>query len=219
MQYAELFTKRRTEFQFALTIHTASGVDVAKEKIKALQAVNDEINQKMDVMLTLFQQFVTPDQKKISAFVKKKGGPEACQKNMEVLRELAELEPKNVAVTHHSGSQFSSANNSRSNTSTTGLSALLEDLAPSIDESLQENFTVFSRKFEIQQRQLKEELTRVIQRESDRVIGALTSGPHDKILDKVSTFIFVCGKPSKPNYATRMFSNYGKRWLILIPSR
>ncbi|GJJ12736.1 hypothetical protein Clacol_006981 [Clathrus columnatus] len=182
IQYVDLFTKRKTEFQFALTIHTASGVDTANQKIDGLRTVNDDINQKMDMILVLFQRFVTPEQRKIAALVDKKGGPVACQQNMKVLRELAELEPKSIGPAH--GGQFGSQTTRPNTVPKSDFDDLLEDLTTSIDDSLKENFTTFQRKFEIQQRQLKEELTLVVQRESDRVIGALTSGPHDKILDK-----------------------------------
>lgn len=59
INFVGAFTKRRTEFEFALSIHTAVGVDMVNK-------TTQEMNEKMDMMMKMFQQFVSPEQKEMS---------------------------------------------------------------------------------------------------------------------------------------------------------
>ena len=45
-EFVETFTKRRREFEFAPTIHTAVGVDKAITKLNAVDGRTAELNQK-----------------------------------------------------------------------------------------------------------------------------------------------------------------------------
>ena len=45
-EFVETFTNRRREFEFALTIHTAVGVDEANIKLNAVDGRTAELNQK-----------------------------------------------------------------------------------------------------------------------------------------------------------------------------
>ncbi|KAK6985237.1 hypothetical protein R3P38DRAFT_3291978 [Favolaschia claudopus] len=167
------FTKRRSEFEFALSVHTAVGVD-------AVNKVTQEMNQKMDKLLDMFASFVTPQQKEVLRIVEQKGGLQACQENDEVLRELSGLESKTTT-------SVGAGSMGKSTPQTSALDDLKDDLLIDPEVAISENKTAFSRKFEVQKRQivydLLEELTKVIEREGDRVISAVTAGPHDKIID------------------------------------
>ena len=46
MKYVETFTTRRDEFEFALTMHTAVGVDEANFKLVTVDERTAELNQK-----------------------------------------------------------------------------------------------------------------------------------------------------------------------------
>jgi hypothetical protein len=63
------FTKRRGEFEFALSIHTALGVDAANRAITAVDKTTQEMNAKMDMMMKMFQTFVSPEQKEMARLV------------------------------------------------------------------------------------------------------------------------------------------------------
>jgi hypothetical protein len=63
------FTKRRGEFEFALSIHTALGVDAANRAITAVDKTTQEMNAKMDMMMKMFQTFVGPEQKEMARLV------------------------------------------------------------------------------------------------------------------------------------------------------
>ncbi|KAJ6593779.1 hypothetical protein B0H19DRAFT_34811 [Mycena capillaripes] len=177
VKFAGTFTKRRSEFEFALSIHTALGVDAANKTLGSVDKTTQEMNEKMDMMMKMFQQFVAPEQKEMMRIVEQKGGLQACQENDKILKELSDLEAKS------SSSLGGAANSAKSAQNTSALEDLKDDLMVDPEAAMEKNLTVFSRKFEVQKRQIVDELTKVVEREGDRVISAITAGPHDKIID------------------------------------
>ncbi|KAJ7783010.1 hypothetical protein B0H16DRAFT_1495047 [Mycena metata] len=175
--FAGTFTKRRGEFTFALSIHTALGVDAANQTLGSVDKTTQEMNLKMDMMMKMFQQFVAPEQKEMMRLVEQKGGLQACQENDKILKELSDLEAKS------SGSIGGVPQSTKATGKTSALEDLKDDLMVDPEVAMEKNLTVFSRKFEVQKRQIVDELTKVIEREGDRVISAVTAGPHDKIID------------------------------------
>ena len=163
-----------------MSIHTALGVDAANRGISAVDETTRAMNAKMDLMVKMFEKFVTPDQKSILAAVQARGGTEACQKSEKVLNELNEIENKVEAAPNPT-----QPTSRKLPSKTQSFQDLQQELHADPDKEIEKNMSVFTRKFEIQQRQLIEELSRIVQREGDRVIGAITSGPHDKIIDPV----------------------------------
>ncbi|KAJ7498476.1 hypothetical protein FB451DRAFT_1016491 [Mycena latifolia] len=177
VKFVGIFTKRRGEFEFALTMHTALGVDAANKAISAVDKTTQEMNAKMDMMMKMFQQFVSPEQREMARLVEQKGGLQACQENDKILKELSDLENKSAGAT---GPQ------SAKGTAGTGLEGLRDELMTDPDAAMEKNMTAFSRKFEVQKRQIIDELSKVVERQGDRVISAITAGPHDKIIDPVT---------------------------------
>ncbi|KAJ7093941.1 hypothetical protein B0H15DRAFT_147115 [Mycena belliarum] len=176
VKFAGTFTKRRSEFEFALSIHTALGVDAANKTLGSVDQTTQEMNKKMDMMMKMFQQFVGPEEKEMLRVVEQKGGLQACQENDKVLKELSDLEAKSTST----GGVVQPA---KSGAKSSALEDLKDDLMSDIDSAMEKNMTVFTRKFEVQKRQIVDELTKVVEREGDRVISAVTAGPHDKIID------------------------------------
>ncbi|KAJ7126471.1 hypothetical protein C8R43DRAFT_708313 [Mycena crocata] len=181
-RFVGIFTKRRGEFEFALSIHTALGVDAANRAISAVDKTTQEMNAKMDLMFKMFQQFVTPEQKEMARLVEQKGGVQACQENDKILKELSDLENKSAMSQVNLGPQ-SAKGTASMGSRTSGLEDLKDELSTDPDVAIEKNLTVFSRKFEVQKRQIIDELTKVVERQGDRVISAITAGPHDKIID------------------------------------
>ncbi|KAJ6591176.1 hypothetical protein DFH09DRAFT_195515 [Mycena vulgaris] len=177
VKFAGTFTKRRSEFEFALSIHTALGVDAANQTLGSVDKTTQEMNAKMDLMMKMFATIVAPEEKEIKRMVEQKGGLQACQENDKILKELSDLEAKSAPST--AGAPASA----KSGAKTSALDDLKDDLMTDVDAALEKNAQVFSRKFEVQKRQIVDELTKVVEREGDRVISALTGGPHDKIID------------------------------------
>ncbi|KAI0043104.1 hypothetical protein FA95DRAFT_1546775 [Auriscalpium vulgare] len=159
--FVELFTKRRTEFQFALGIHTAQGVDGAKAALGSIEHTTQELQKKMDAMIALFQQLVSPEQKALMELVNKLGGAQAVLRNDAALKTvLSSLTPAPTP------------------------SELKEELGVSKDAALKENLVVFTRKFEAQQQEIEEEDAPP---EPIRPVG---KKPHDRILDKAMRSIW-----------------------------
>lgn len=174
-KFSVQFQNRKKEFEFALAIHTAKGVDQANDKLNDLERINQDMNTKMEQMMNMFKQLVSPDQKMMAALVDQKGGAKAVLQNKSKLQELQEKEAKNT----------SGSGGSRNMSSKSEMDELMEELRTDPNVAVTENLKVFERKFDVQQQQLKEELERIMKREGDRIIGAITSGPHDRIVDPV----------------------------------
>ncbi|KAJ7757039.1 hypothetical protein B0H16DRAFT_1885755 [Mycena metata] len=171
------FTKRRSEFEFAMAAHTAVGVDEANRALKTVDQTTQEMNAKMDMMLKLFQQFVTPEQKEMDRQIQQRGGS-AVLNNNKALEELNDYEnrffPQKTAAVHVG--QMARPSDWQD---------LKDDLHTDPDVAMEQNMIVFTRKFEVQKRQIIDELSRAVERQGDRVIAAINAGPHDKIIDPV----------------------------------
>ncbi|KAJ7628556.1 hypothetical protein FB45DRAFT_40380 [Roridomyces roridus] len=177
VKFAGSFTKRRSEFEFALAIHTARGVDQANQTLGDVDKITQEMNTKMDIMMKMFQQLVPPEQKNIMRVVEQRGGLQACQDNDKVLKELSDLETKSSL--HTGATQATKAGSN----SSSALEDLKDELLSDVESAIEKNNQVFSRKLEVQKRQIVEEMSQIIAREGDRVISAITAGPHDRIID------------------------------------
>jgi hypothetical protein len=71
------------------------------------------------------------------------------------------------------------------NSATNDTSDLRNDIFEDPNSAAEKNWVVFSRKFEAQRNQIIDELTLVVQRESDRVVRELKGHAHERIRDRV----------------------------------
>jgi len=142
------------------------------------------------MMLQLFQEFITPEQKKLAAMVEERGGVAALE-NEYAMRELTEAEfafvaPSGSDSRHSAGRPFD-------------VVELQHEIKGDPDEAIQKNAEFFSRKFDIQRRQIVEDIARAVNREGDRIISAVTAGPHDRIVDPVGVrFLDIASANSYP---------------------
>lgn len=131
---------------------------------------------RVDIMLELFQEFVSPEQKKLAAMVEQMNGVAALdsEQSMEELAdaELALVGPLGSDSRRDGGRPFD-------------LVALRHEIRANPDEAIERNSDLFDRKFDIQRRQIVEDIERTVNREGDRIILAVTAGPHDRIVDPV----------------------------------
>ncbi|KAI0265448.1 hypothetical protein BC834DRAFT_186547 [Gloeopeniophorella convolvens] len=177
LSFVTLFEKRRSEFQFALTVHTSLGVEGANTKLDSLGATARALDAKMNEMLAVFQSLVGPEQRQLAALVQTRGGVRVVRENEKVLREL-----NSIATSKSSARVITEP--SRSPTKSGNVENLRDDLFEDPSAAVEKNLVVFSRKFEVQKRQIVDELTIVVKRETDRVIQEVKTGPHDRILDQ-----------------------------------
>ncbi|CAK5278153.1 unnamed protein product [Mycena citricolor] len=170
--FAGTFTKRRSEFEFALSIHTAVGVDVATKLIGAVDHTTTAMNAKMDMMLQLFKSLMTPEQEEMARMIDRRGGQDSVVRSDRALQELSVLEEKITGSgepTHVRRAY--------------GLDDLKDELESDPQLAIDANKDAFSRKLDVQTRQIIDDLSKVIEREGDRVISAINAGPHDRIID------------------------------------
>ena len=142
-------------------------------------------------MLELFQEFVTPEQKKLAAMVEQRGGNVAALKNEQAMRELVDAE---LSLTAPPGSDCQRGGDRPSD-----IVELQQEINSDPNEAIEKNAEIFNRKFDIQRRQIVEDLSRVINREGDRIISAVTTGPHERIIDPVRIFV---GSRISPNLSS-----------------
>lgn len=113
--------------------------------------------------------------------VEQKGGLQAVQENDKVLKELNDFENKSTGGPQ--GNLQGVKGSASTGSKTSGLDDLREELNRDPDAAMEKNATIFSRKLEVQTRQIIDELSKVVERQGDRVISAITAGPHDRIID------------------------------------
>ena len=135
-------------------------------------------------MMQFFQTAISPEQKEISARVKDKGGAQAVMENDRLLRELVDLYRSSDAAMEASGARV------RRDVAV-DVEELRLEIREDVEVAVQRNADTFSRKFEMQRKLIVDELSRVVHREGDRIIDAITGGPHDRIIDPVSA----CERP------------------------
>jgi hypothetical protein len=199
LRFVEVFTNRREQFKFTMATYTTLGVEVAIRKMDVVDERTAELSMRyvvpphtpnvkvltpyirMEVMLQLFQEFITPQQKMLAAKVEEMGR-EAALENEEMMKELVGAEP---ALNASSAPPLNA-----SSAPPLDLDELRKQIKRDPEEVIQMNSEFFNRKFGIQKREIEESMARVAGREGDRIIKAVTAGPHDRIADPVWRDIF-----------------------------
>jgi hypothetical protein len=126
----------------------------------------------MEVMLQTFQRLLTPDQKKLADLVEKRGG-NAVLEDERAMEELASVEASmSLASGRRGGGRFD-------------LAEVQHEIRDDPTDAIKQNAEFFNRKFDMQRRQIQEDIARAVRREGDRIISAVLAGPHDKIVDPV----------------------------------
>jgi hypothetical protein len=130
----------------------------------------------MEVMREMFQKFVTPEQRQLDLLVEKKGG-KAVIDNEQVMRELSDTEASiSVPIGRERYRPIKKFD----------LAEIQQEIREEPAAAIEKNAEFFNRKFDIQRRQIQEDIDRAVRREGDRIISAVTAGPHERIFDPVS---------------------------------
>jgi hypothetical protein len=136
-------------------------------------------------MKALFEKLVSPEQKQLAAAVVASGGVKALRDDDKMLLELEKTTSKASSAPIAEGHRAGWAKPGDTNPSADDLRT---DIFEDPDAAVEKNQAVYFRKFEAQKRQIIDELTFVVRRESDRVIQEMKGGPHERIRDRVCTF-------------------------------
>lgn len=132
-------------------------------------------------MKALFEQLVSPEQKQLSDLVEAKGGIKVLRNDDKMLLDLDKTASKASGSSNIEGLRTRQAKPGE-------VDNLREDILEEPNAAAEKNRAVFSRKFEAQKNQIIDELTLVVQRESDRVIQELKGKAQERIRDKVGFF-------------------------------
>ena len=128
---------------------------------------------RIDAMRELFKDFINSQQRELARKVEGMGGKAAALGNEQKMEELVNRESELTAGDH-------SGKNRPFN-----LVELRQEIDGDPDKAIEEHAKSFNLMFDLQTRRIVDELSCVITRDGDRVISALTAGPHDQIIDKV----------------------------------
>ncbi|RPD55866.1 hypothetical protein L227DRAFT_579346 [Lentinus tigrinus ALCF2SS1-6] len=163
--YIQGFTTRRGEFEFELSMYVGRAVNTANDRLVTL-------DEKMDRLLNFLEACVSPEERYLADMVRNAGGPEVVINDEAVLRKL--YEDKGRPMEHRTVGRYDPEND---------FQQLQEELRVDPETAIRDNLEQFQRKFMIQQREIEEEMRKMMHREGDRIIESYTAGPHDKIRD------------------------------------
>ena len=138
----------------------------------------------MEAMHESFKTMLTPLMKQLQNRIRKEGMDEILRSDS-LLRELNGLESNTDPFLVKTKDEQLKAvrSNPDANSDFKDLKKELQE-DPAI--TIEKNLEVFKRKFEMQKKEIVEEIDKLVVRESDRVIQSVLAGPHEKILDRVS---------------------------------
>ena len=161
----------------------------------------------MDILKAMFEQLVSPEQRQLAATVVANGGVKALRNNDKMLLSLEKTASKGPIAP---GDEEHRALWTKPGDGAQNADDLRTDLFEDPEAAVEKNQAVYFRKFEAQKRQIIDELTFVVQRESDRVIQELKTGPHERIRDRV------CFSYRSRKHViiilSRQFTEFGLKW-------
>ncbi|KAJ7230020.1 hypothetical protein GGX14DRAFT_581900 [Mycena pura] len=166
--YVTMFDTHKKAVAFALSVHTALGVDQANRKLDGQDAHLKVIEDKMEA---LFRKLDTPREREVQKFIDEKGGAKACVDNDETLEELVAKSGESLATldpTRAGSGDLASAKK-----------LLNKELAEDVDDAFKKNMKLFDRKLEMQSKQLADTISLT----GEHIISVLSGGAHERILN------------------------------------
>ncbi|KAF5348141.1 hypothetical protein D9756_010783 [Leucocoprinus leucothites] len=171
--YASKFIDYRDQLDKALTVHIALGVDAANLKLDSQSSQLDSIEEKLDILTDVFRRLDTPREKEVMEFIEESGGPNAIVERNDLV----------LALVDKSGETLSNLSNKARSGGKSELDSVREKLqkevAEDLDAVLKQNFALFDRKLEIQNRNIMD----AVKKEGQYIVSALSAGSHDRIRD------------------------------------
>ncbi|TFY62376.1 hypothetical protein EVG20_g6725 [Dentipellis fragilis] len=160
---AKQFATHSAKLQDDLSMYSSIGINAANKSLAVLSEKMDE------VMATVFKTFQSAEERQIGALVASKGGPEKVAGDNAALEQLL-LKQK----------ELEDGPGKKDHTGTMTVSELRKDMRKDVQTVLDENSRAFSQKFEIQQRQIAEEMKNAVFEARDDIIDAVLAGPYER---------------------------------------
>ena len=168
------FEDHTSKLQRDLAVHTNRAVNNANQMLLGIQTNIDRLTK------MIFERLRTGEEQEISTFVTSKGGAEKVLKSDALMGEL--MKTQQLRDDHP---KYGPVNDDRSATTVLDVR---RDATRDLDIVLAENRRTFEQKFEAQQIQM-DKIRDTVVKEGDRIINTIISGPHDRIVNKVSYLI------------------------------
>lgn len=216
-RFADLFTKRREQFEFLMGVHTAVGVDKANVKLDAVIEQSEELTEKcasslyipslmvlttcirMKMMMRLFQGLVSPLEKKLTARVREMGGTAVVLEDEQAMESLAGEEfllvGQDMELRRDRNDPFNFVE-------------LRQEIKANVDEAIEKSAESFNRRFKIQKEQIVAEIQRALRQEGSRTI----SGPHDRVVDPVWREVPDLFLALTSTAVSRIYKKSGRTW-------
>lgn len=174
------FEEHKTAIEFDLSAHTSIRVEQIFTTLTVAtgtaQAARD--NTSMALLLQLLR---SPEERELKRFIDSKGGPKQFLKNDDLMQELLKRSGEPEGKPSLKGS------------SPRGQTDLIQEIKREVSKTMadmiSEHYVQFRVKFEAQQEQLRQQMDASVRREGDRIITAITGGPHERIIDPVGLFL------------------------------
>ncbi|KAF8512112.1 hypothetical protein JB92DRAFT_2930249 [Gautieria morchelliformis] len=166
----KVFDDRRTEFQFALTMHTAVGMDTANITLEYVKGTMTAMNERMEMMFNIIAHTLSREEQQLKE--------EAGSENIESILENETLLIR-LAKDKLRGASSSATKRSKAEGKPYTLEDLRKDLRTAPKEAIEKNMEAFEQKLSLQKKHITAEMNAM----ADRVIKSLKAGPHDEIDD------------------------------------
>ncbi|TFY59079.1 hypothetical protein EVG20_g7918 [Dentipellis fragilis] len=161
------FATHSAKLQDDLAMYSSIGINAANKSLAALSDKMDE------VMATVFKTFQSAEERQIGALVASKGGPEKVAGDNAALEQLLYKQKElddGPGKKNHAGEMT--------------VSDLRKDMRKDVQVVLDENSRTFNQKFELQQRQIAEEMKNAVFDARDDIINAVLAGPYERVEDE-----------------------------------
>ncbi|KAI0369608.1 hypothetical protein BV20DRAFT_945606 [Pilatotrama ljubarskyi] len=170
-EVAEQFVNHKAALQLDLQMYTSVGVAATNSTLAVMSQNIDK------VMEMVFELLRSPEERELANFISSRpGGAEAVLKNDNLLKQVISRQraPKDSVGGAGAGAGELDA--------PLTVASLQQEVERDVDSILRAN-TFFEQKLEAMRLQI-EEVRVTIKHESDRVIDAVLSGPHERIIDR-----------------------------------
>lgn len=175
---AQQFLEHKGALRDDLQIHTSMGLTVANVTLSTISEDLKKLDENLGgVMALIFERMRSSEEREVASFIlSQPGGIEAVLKNVVLLEQVLSIGKSN------DGKGVRRQGDIEGDKAMT-IAELKQEVTKSVEQVLADN-QYFDHKFAIVQTQVKE-VKEVVKHESDRIMTAVLSGPHDRIVDQV----------------------------------
>jgi hypothetical protein len=177
-EVAQQFAEHKSGIQFDLQVHASNKIGNANAMLVDMKMVMSQVKENLtELMKTVFERLQTPEECELWTIITSQGGADVVLKNDRILGQILR--------------QQKTPKGSKQQTAT----EIQKEVGKEVDQILADE-EFFNQKFDAMLKQMDEDretLSLTMKRESDRVVDAVLSGPHERIVDRVSSHSGLAG--------------------------